>query len=114
MTTLPSKKRAGTEKAEALRKGGFLPAILYGPKLTNQQLAVDAKNFRKVYEESGESTLISLDLEGDKHIVLIHDVQLNPISGDFTHVDFYQPRLDEEIEIAVPLVFEGEAPAVLE
>ena len=47
-------------------------------------------------------------------MVLIHDIQENSISGETTHVDFYQPILTEEVEVAIPIVFEGEAPAVKE
>lgn len=102
------------KKVQALRKKGFLPAVLYGPGIENLNLKVDAKEFEKIYKEAGESSLISLEIEGKKIPVLIHEVQFDPLSEKPIHVDFYQPSLKEEIEAKVPLVFVGEAPAVKE
>jgi large subunit ribosomal protein L25 len=107
-------------KVNSLRKKGILPAVLYGPKIKNFSLELDLKEFERVYQETGESSLISLnvDFPGEpektkkKFIVLIHEVKLDPLAGKPIHVDFYQPKLDKEIVASIPLVFEGEAPAV--
>ena len=93
-----------------------IPGVLYGSEVENTLIRVNSKEFNKVLEEAGESTLVSLELkEGkDKHSVLIHEVQKHPMTGNPIHVDFYQPNLKEEIEVTVDLVFEGNPPAVKE
>jgi len=103
-----------TRKDAKQKENNFLPAVLYGPKLKNLNLNVDPKAFSKAYKEAGESVLISLKVEGEKDefLVLIHDIQLDPLSGRPIHIDFYQPNLKEEVEITVPLIIEGESPAV--
>lgn len=113
MLNLFAKKREKKER-KLTRSKDVLPGILYGPKIKNQPVEVNLKEFKKVFEESGESSLISLELEGKKIPVLIHEVQKEPLSDEFIHVDFYQPILNKEVEANVPLVFEGEAPAVKE
>jgi len=103
------------KKVKNLRQKGILPAILYGPKIKKAlPLEIDEKQFEKVYKETGESTLISLEISGQKQKipVLIHEVAKHPLTEKPIHVDFYQPLLEEEIEVKVPLVFEGEALAV--
>lgn len=100
------------KKLKKLRQGGKIPGILYGPKIKNLSLGLDLKEFEKVYLEAGESSLISLEADGKKFLVLIHDVEFDVLSRKPIHVDFYQPNLDEEITVAIPLVFEGEAGAV--
>lgn len=101
------------KKVKALRKKDILPAILYGPKIkTPFPLEIDYKAFEKVYKEAGESSLISLQVDKKKTPVLIHEVKLDSLTGKPVHVDFYQPKLEEEVEAKVPLIFEGEAPAV--
>jgi len=100
------------KKVKLLRKKNILPGVLYGPKVKNLPLEIDLKEFEKIYQEAGESSLISLIVEQKKFLVLIHQVKLDPVSEKPTHVDFYQPRLEEEIEATVPIVFEGEAPAI--
>jgi len=102
------------KKVRGLRKRGMLPAVLYGPGIKNLNLEVEEKEFETSYKEAGSSSLISLNLkdQGKKFLVLIHSVQLDSLEGKPIHVDFYQPKLEEEVEAAVPLVFRGEAPAV--
>lgn len=102
------------KKAKALQKNGVLAAVLYGPKIKNLALELDLKEFEKIYSQAGESSLLNLQIEGEKkeNTVLIHEIQNNPLTGKITHVDFYQPDLDKEVEVAVPLIFEGETPAV--
>jgi len=111
--TAEIRKEAG-KNTDKLRKEGKLPAVLYGYKAKNLPLQLDYREFEKVYEEAGESSLISLEVEGEKKPfqVLIYDFQKDPLSGQFTHVDLYQPSLKKKIETNVPLVFEGEPGAV--
>jgi len=100
------------KKVEKIRQEGILPAVLYGPKTENISLEVDLKEFEKAYREAGESSLIEVKVDKKTFLVLIHAVEIDIISQKPIHIDFYQPNLDEEIEAAVPLVFEGESPAV--
>jgi len=107
-------KQRKEEDLKKLRAEEKVPAVLYGPKIKNLNLEVDLKEFEKTYKEAGESSLISLDVSGqkEKFLVLIYDIQFDALSGKPTHIDFYQPNLKEQVEVSVPLVFEGEAPAV--
>jgi len=116
MLTLSAKIRKSLKKkAKVLRENDILPAVLYGPKVKNPvSLEINLKEFEKIYKEVGGSSLISLDIEGKQCPVLIQEVANDPLTDKFIHVDFYQPRLDEEIEAKVPLAFEGEAPACKE
>ena len=102
------------KKVKNLREKGILPGVLYGPTIKeSQNLELDVKTFEKVYNEAGESSLIELELGSGKKVpVLIHEVQEDPLNGQFLHVDFYQPRLDQEIEARVPIIFEGVSKAV--
>ncbi len=115
MLTLKVKIRKDTgKKVKNLREKGVIPGVLYGPKTKNASVEIDPKDFEKIYREAGESSLISLEIEGKKLPVLIHDIQRDPVTDRFTHVDFFQPALDVEIVAKVPLVFEGSPPAVKE
>ena len=100
-------------KTKTLRDKGVLPAVLYGPKIKNENLEVDLKEFEKVYEAAGESTLISLEVAGKKkYLVLVYDLKRDPLKDRPVHVDFYQPSLEEKIKVKVPIILEGEAEAV--
>ncbi|MFH1894896.1 MAG: 50S ribosomal protein L25 [Patescibacteria group bacterium] len=112
MITLKAKIRKETgKKVKKLREKGLLPGVLYGPKTESQRLEINQKDFEGVYRQAGESSLISLEAGDKKYLVLIHQLQADPITSSPIHVDFFQPSLKEEIVAKVPLVFEGEAPA---
>ncbi len=105
------------KKVKDLRKKGILPAVLYGPEIKNLPLEIDLKEFEKIYKEAGESSVIKLNIKHQKAkngeiSVLIKEVVRDPLTEKFLHIDFYQPKLKEEVEATVPLVFEGEAKAV--
>jgi len=113
MLTLSAKIRKELgKKVKKIREKGIIPAILYGPKIKNIPLEVDLKEFEKVYQGAGESSLIQILVGQKKFLVLIHALEIDAISQKPIHIDFYQPKLDEEITATVPLVFEGQAPAV--
>lgn len=100
------------KKLESLRKKGIIPAVIYGSGHKPASIQVDYEEFRKVFEKSGESSLIKLKIGNETKNVLVHDMAKDPISGKFIHIDFYHVRMDQVIKAEVPLVFEGEAPAV--
>lgn len=133
MLTLSAKIRKELgKKVKSLRQQGILPAVLYGHKIKNLNLELDLKEFEKIYKEAGESSLITLVIakgkdeaeaeasslslnveeKKQKFLVLIHDIQFDHLTEKPIHIDFYQPELKEEVEVTVPLIFEGEAPAV--
>ena len=114
MTTKLLAKKRGEESAKKLRENGMLPVVLYGVKRENISLSVDTKEFYRLYEEAGETTVISLEIEGEKEkpSVLIYDIQRDPLKGNIVHADLYEPNLKEKVEAEIPLVFAGESPAV--
>src|SRR3990167_9288426 len=113
MTTLAVQRReeAGP-KAGALRRAGTLPAVVYGAHQEATPIAVDAKAFGKALTSAGESTIVSLEGLGAPLPTLIHEVDLDPITHLPRHVDFYAVTKGQKVEVAVPLEFVGESPAV--
>ncbi|HLD70959.1 MAG TPA: 50S ribosomal protein L25 [Negativicutes bacterium] len=101
------------KKTNEMRWNGFIPAVVYGPGVENANIQVEEKEFIKVLRKAGESSLVELSIEGakEKRPVLINDIQRNPVTDKIIHIDFFQASLKEEVTVAVPLVFEGEAPA---
>jgi len=100
-------------KVNVGRREGRVPAVVYGHSVASTSLWVNALDLKRLLKKSGESTIIDLKIDGkDDRNVLIHEIQKNGVTGKFTHIDFFQVRMDEEIETEVELVFIGEAPAV--
>ncbi len=105
----------GRNSVERLRAKGMIPAVVYGHNVTPQSLMVAVNPFSKLYKAAGESSLVDMIIGEEKPIkVIIHDIQRDPVSNAFTHIDFYQVNMSEKITAEVELVFEGIAPAVKE
>jgi large subunit ribosomal protein L25 len=100
---------------EKFRKDGLIPAVVYGHKIKPQTLWINYLDFEKVFDKAGESTVIELDIDGKNKVnALIHDTQNDPITDKFTHIDFFQIRMDEEIETEVPVELFGESSLIKE
>src|SRR6478672_2557471 len=119
--TLEAKKRDGRGKNEArrLRVSGRIPAVVYGARKDGQApegvpVAVDPKEvLRILHSESGANTLINLKLDGSPESrVMVRDYQLDPITHQLLHADFYQLAMDKAITVTVPIVLKGEPKGV--
>jgi large subunit ribosomal protein L25 len=118
--TLEAKKRDGRGKNEArrLRVSGRIPAVVYGARKEGQApegvpVAVDPKELLRIlHSESGANTLINLKLDGGESRVMVRDYQLDPITHQLLHADFYQLAMDKAIVVSVPVVVKGEAAGV--
>ncbi len=103
------------DKPGKMRKNGQLPAILYGHKIPNLTLSINAREFDKVLKKAGESTIVELITDDGKvHPVLIHEFQKHYLTSVPTHVDFYQISMTEKLKAKVALDFVGESKAVKE
>ena len=108
----------GKNEARRTRAGGKVPAVLYGltgaGKAEATAIAVEPKALRKIlHSEAGANTLISLKLPGAGDTrVLVKDYQLDPITHQILHADFYRIAMDKVLLITVPITVKGEAPGV--
>lgn len=115
MLKLEVKKRdAFGEKTKSLLTQGLIPAEIYGHGFENIHASVPAKEFNKIFKEAGESTLVTLSVEGKMFPVLIHEVAKDTLGDAVVHVDFYRVQMDKKIRTQVSVHFVGEAPAVKE
>ncbi len=102
-------------KLPVLRRAGKIPAVLYGHDIKNENLLIDRKAFTKVFTDAGTSNLVDLSIGQEQpRQVLISDIQYDPLTDKPIHVDFYQVRMDEEIEAEVEVEYVGISPAVKE
>ncbi len=115
MLTLNAKiRKIFGRKNKISRQDGKIPAVVYGHGIKNVSLEIDEVEFKKIFEKTGESSLVSLKIEEEDKIrpVLIHEIQRERVSDKIIHIDFYQASLKEEVEVGIPLIFEGISPAV--
>ncbi|HID09452.1 TPA: 50S ribosomal protein L25 [Candidatus Micrarchaeota archaeon] len=107
MVKLTARKRSEKEKPKALRRQGWVPAVVYGPHLKSTPLAVEYKALERLIAEITRSTRIELEYDGERHFVFIKELQRDPISDEFLHVDFYAPEPGQIMTLDVPIRFVG-------
>ena len=99
-----------------LRRAGMVPGVVFGKGEESTPVQIDAKVFETLYRQAGRTSVVNMHLPGKSGITsgIIKSVQRNPLSGSAIHVDFFLVNLKQEMELDVPIVFTGEAPAVEE
>lgn len=110
---LPVVKREGKGKeiSKKLRKKGLIPAILYGKGIDPLPISVKYSEFEKVYKKiKGETVIFTLDFtngEDLKKQAILKDLQRDPVTDRFIHLDFQSVEEGKPIEVEVPLEFVG-------
>src|SRR3954467_14535380 len=108
----------GKNEARRTRAEGKVPAVLYGltgaGKAESTAISVEPKALRKIlHSEAGANTLISLKLAGAGDTrVLVKDYQLDPVTHQVLHADFYRVALDKELQVTIPITVKGEPKGV--
>jgi len=99
------------EKSKDLRKEGNIPAIIYGKHLSAPVSVFCKKNdFIKKFKQAWYSTALTLEGKWVEELVLVQDMQLDPVSDIVLHVDFLAVKKDEKVSTEVPVILVGEAP----
>jgi large subunit ribosomal protein L25 len=90
--------------------------VLYGHGISSQPLQVEERALRLLLARGGEHNIVSLSIAGTKesHMVLVREIQRDPLKPLVLHVDFYRVVMTEKLQAHVPLVVVGESPAVVD
>jgi large subunit ribosomal protein L25 len=105
-----TRKETGKGPARRFRKEGSIPAVFYGRGEEAIHLSVNAAELLKVIKAKKENIFIKLLIEGEKQmekLSLIKELQIEPVSRRFYHVDFYEIRMDHKLTLDVPIRFAG-------
>ncbi len=117
MTTLKARSRT-SGKANALRREGLVPAVIYGPTVESTPIVIDRKNLRSLFAKITRSSRIDLSVKDGKKAkkldVFIKAIQYDPITDEPIHVDFYHPDSGHPLKLHVPIKIVGESPGVKE
>ena len=107
----------GTSGARQLRRQGQVPAVIYGKAYESLPVAVNAHELQQLFAQGLHGTsLLRLHIDGkatrNSPLVMIKEVQRNPLTGQLLNVDFHKISLKEKVTAQVPIVLKGESPAV--
>ncbi len=114
LTLQAAKRSVLGKKNRFLRRQGITPAHLFGHSIESQALQCDTLQLKQIIAHAGTTRLISLKIDDDKQPkrVFLREIQSDALGKQLLHVDFYQVRMGEKMEVDVPIVLVGEAPAM--
>lgn len=115
-TSVTAKSREAHKRSikTALRKTGFVPAVVYGFKTESTPIAVNAKELEKTIRTEGRNAILTLDVEGKNVNAVLKEVQKDPVKGHLIHLDFLAVSMRQELEVDVPIVVTGTSVGVKE
>ena len=106
MVRVTAHKRQATGKSAAreIRRQGRLPAVIYG-KGDSTALSIEADTLTAIWDSAGGSNaVLDMSLVGDQeeqcHAIL-REVQINPVTREPLHVDFYRVDPNEAIRVSI-------------
>ena len=108
----------GKNEARRTRRQGLVPAVLYGATTDGAReataIAVNPRALLRIlHSESGANTLISLQLAGGGDTrVLVKEFQLDPVTHEVLHADFYRVAMDRMLRVTIPVIVKGEPKGV--
>ena len=103
----------GKGAARKLRRSGLIPAVVYREGKTPTHISIDPNFLSLAFEKSGNPNhLVEINTDGNIQICLVKSVQRHPVTGIIRHVDFFEVKSDEEIQITVPISIVGKAVGV--
>ncbi len=100
----------GKNASRRIRKGGKVPAILYGEAKASIPLILDKKDiFRILKSETRENTIFKVTYDSESRDTMIKEMQKDPTTDELLHIDLIQIVMDKAIRVSVPIVPLGEA-----
>ena len=109
--TVEKRPEQGRGSARRMRRVGQIPAVLYGGDRPPVSISVDEHSLRELLkQEAGENTIFLLKLEGTKEErrAMIREIQKDPISGHFLHIDFIRITAGQKVHVRIPVELTGD------
>ncbi|MGE7093890.1 50S ribosomal protein L25/general stress protein Ctc [Lysinibacillus sp. NPDC048646] len=115
-TVLSVRKREAGHRSTLtqLRKGGAIPAVIYGYKLDSTPISISAKEFKKFVQKNGRNGVFPMELDGIRVNVVVSEVQQCSLKDEVNHIDFLAINMSEELEVDAAVTLVGESVGVRE
>lgn len=110
-----TRDQVGTGAARAMRRNGWVPAVIYGEKQPPVAISIPYKeSFSRLHEGGFLTTVATVDVDGEKVRVIPRDYQLDPVRDFLMHVDFLRIGKDTRLTLEIPCHFinEEESPGL--
>lgn len=115
IVTVETRTEAGKVASRKLRRQGLVPAVVYGADKPPVPITVSEYDVKEILkQEAGGNTIFLLKLKGtsEERRAMIREIQADPISGRFRHIDFIRITRGQKITISMPVELTGDSVGV--
>lgn len=102
------RKEFGKGYARRARVAGLVPAVIYAKGFEPVHITVDRIEFTKIVRNNGVNAVVAVDIEGEKQLAMIKNVDQNVLTLNIDHADLLAIKKGETVEVDVPVVLAGE------
>jgi len=108
------RRKPGTKNdARRVRRGGKIPAVVYGAGKDSAPVSVDPRQVARIlHSATGHNTIFDLSVNGEPSKAMIVDWQYEPLKGSLLHIDLKRIAMDQKLTVNVPIMLQGEATGV--
>lgn len=103
-----AREESGKGASRRARRAGLIPGVVYGHGMDTKSVLLPGHELFLIVKDNSNA-VINLDVEGEKHLVLLKEVQRHPVRRDILHVDLQAVNRNEMVEVVVPINVVGEA-----
>ncbi len=107
-----TKREVVGKKVNYYRKKGKLPAVIYGKEVGSIPIWLDTRSASRSLRSVGSSTFVDIDVDGTVYTTLVRERQRNALTQSLLHVDFQAVVMNQTLRADVPIILQGEAPAL--
>jgi large subunit ribosomal protein L25 len=108
--TAETGRALGSRASRRIRRDNKVPGVLYGLDMPPVSFALDYSELRRVLTtDAGLNALIQIDVGGERQLSILKDIQRHPVRDEVLHIDFIRIDPNEELQVDVPLILEGDA-----
>ncbi len=102
------RENSGTSASKALRRTGFVPAVVYGENKA-RSIKVNSRAFDSmITHHSSQNLIVDLDVDGEMVKALLREVQHDVIRGDVLHADFLEISMTKKMRVTITIELKGE------
>lgn len=105
------RENVGKKSAKQVRKQGLVPVALYGHG-EQKLLSIEEKQINKAVF-TPDVYLIQLDVNGEKHLAVVQEVQFHPVTDQILHVDLLEVTPEKPVVVSLPIKITGNSIGVL-
>ncbi|MET4157545.1 50S ribosomal protein L25/general stress protein Ctc [Agromyces sp. PvR057] len=96
----------GKGAARKIRAVGKIPAVIYGHGTEPQHVTLPGHQVALLIRKA--NAVLDLQIEGKSQLVLVKDVQKDPVHQIIEHMDLIVIKKGEKVQVEVPVHVEGE------